>query len=307
MFYVYSYIYSNQKSLIAVLDTSDYVLEFIDSPQFNLLRQSKIKLVDFECSNVPNPHSGHWYFKDCTTYLDFEELVRYNNIDINSLYKNYKDLHLHCKQFIKKDNFLGSIQSATWHIIALEGNKYTISNDTDGSSFKVTKQQLKSIQKRGDNVIFEPSTKLGNGDTIIDYKQIASPKAKVNYGVLVFFNRLILELSEIPEEIERLVNCLNTNKSYHPEVGGSRYDYAMGLASDYNDIKKYLPPKEFYKVYFGEDSSYTKLFSYMQNISNLKRNGGSANKDDYLKLLDLCGLPIWFLPRMKEELYCLSY
>lgn len=309
MYYIARYIIQNNGvCLSAVLDTSDYILEFITGVQEREFTQNKVRFIDFERYNVPIQNKGWFYLKDHETYLDFSELIRYNNVDFNSLHKTYKHLQLHCKSFIKKVNFLSTIPVTIWHIVKLEDNIFTISNDANGESFTVTKPQLSLIRGRGDKVIDDTSKKLGGGAIVADYRNYASANASLNYSVLCFLNRMILELGDIPHEVERLVESVNSGERFTPKESGSHWDYAVGLASDYEDVRQFLPPKELYKVYYRQQSKYSNVFEIMQGIANnVKWKKVGASEDDWKKFLAMTGLPIWFLPLIKDDLYCLKY
>lgn len=147
-----------------------------------------------------------------------------------------------------------------------------------------------------------------DGKKLVSIKEINhhdyAQNATVDFDVLLFFNRLCLELDDIPKEVERFVNCINTSTHFLPDEGMSHGDYAQSLAIDYEKVRKNLPPQELYNIFYKKMSKFTEVFNEFLHYAN--RRYEKTPDSYYDKLLQITGLPNWYKPLLKMKLYSLK-
>ncbi len=191
-----------------------------------------------------------------------------------------------------------------------DGYRFKVANVTTGQIMDISKAKVTTLaRKQGVEGITLVDDKIGEIKPVgLASLRIAKPT--VPYEVIKFFNRLCLELDDIPEQVRNLVESVNNNTKF-VAYGFSHGDYARGLANDYEEIRQYLSPKDFKAVYEGKPESniYVKVFKEYLDKTREKRRGGYGYQIDesyYDKLLKLTGMPQWFKNEMKNDLYCLS-
>lgn len=299
---------SRQSDFYLVLDSSDYILEVITADMYNLLCQKGVKF----CQGRYDYNSGRLYLQEgkCDVYLDLASLTSSFGSQFDDLATYYSTIHIDCREFLHKEQWLDTLPKDEWVAFTGGPDGYKIVGKHSVMVKSANKKQINALSKRD-------SVDLSVVNDVFKISEKYSKNAQIPFPVLVFFNRLLLELDEIPEEVERLVDSVNANVSYRPMCGGSRYDYAKGLADDYNDIKDMFPPQAFRAIlYYKNDSSYKKgfelyirVFCHMRTICANRelciKQGKYPPVADYRMLLGVAGLPNWLEPAVRDRLYCL--
>ena len=183
-----------------------------------------------------------------------------------------------------------------------------------GRVLKVSYMEMKTLAKKaGIKGVIMDDNKITDVKAVSIYN-LADKSAKLPYAVLRFFNRLQLELSDIPDQVDRMVKMLNAGDDFRATAGMSRGDYAKSLYQDYLQIKDVFSPKDFKDVYeHNPKGKYYAIYEEFVNYAEQQhKNRYSANAkpipDSYYdKLLKLTGMPAWFKEYMKQDLYCLEY
>ena len=210
-------------------------------------------------------------------------------------------------QPIKANNLEWKLLSARKYS---DGYRFKVANVKTGQIMDISKAKVTTLaRKQGVEGIILLDDKIYDIKPV-DLATLRIDTPTVPYEVIKFFNRLCLELADIPEQVRKLVESVNNNTKF-VAAGFSKGDYARGLAKDYEAIRQYLSPKDFKAVYEGKPESniYVKVFNEYLNKTIEKRKGGYDYQIDesyYDKLLKITGMPQWFKPEMKEDLYCLG-
>lgn len=185
---------------------------------------------------------------------------------------------------------------------------------TDAWGFDIVNTETCELTRMDKKHVHALAKKEGVEGVTLDGKKLVSIKeinhheytqnATVDFDVLLFFNRLCLELDDIPREVERFVNCIHDDAHFAPEEGMSHGDYARGLAIDYEKVRKYLPPQELYNVFYSKLSKFTEVFNEFMHYAS--RRSEKTPDSYYDKLVKIAGLPSWYKPLLKTKLYSLK-
>lgn len=291
--YYSSTVISYKSRLFLVLDTKDKVLEVINYSTYDKLRRSGIKFNDLVKKN------DRLYLNN-EVYIDLTALKSSYKSEFDNLFTAYSNIHIDCSPFIKKEELFKDSNISL--VLVKEGRgSFSVIDMNSGKLQKLDKAQLIKIGlKHGIKGVTFEGRKLVSANPI-PYSQLTN-NPKIDYAVLKFFNHMIVELGDIPNEVEHFVDCVKFGMDYSPSVGGSHYDYAESLVNEYNSIKNLLPAVELYNAYNGISSPYTDVFNLM-NSSSQRR---STSEDVYDKLLSVAGLPTWYKPMLKEDLFVLG-
>lgn len=130
-------------------------------------------------------------------------------------------------------------------------------------------------------------------------------KVKVPYNVFWFFNRIQVELCDIPDQVYALAESEVKKTQFKHKLGLSRADYANNLANDYARIKEDFPPNAFLAILTNKPCKYTDLYKEYLHYDKIKHEDYLAvTPDSYCeKIRVLSGLPEWASPLIKYDLY----
>ena len=145
----------------------------------------------------------------------------------------------------------------------------------------------------------------GNVTTLILYSLSEISKM---YSIIVFFNHMLLELSDHPAEATAALYSAIHSKEYNPSYGGSAVDDAVGLYKDYLSIQDVLSRADLNSILQdNKDNKYTILYNKMQEYADQARFKGIKTPDTfYNEIITMCKLPSWTKTLIKNELYMLS-
>ena len=163
--------------------------------------------------------------------------------------------------------------------------------------------ELIELKDKGiDGVEFDSQ---GNITTLILYR--LSDISKL-YSIIVFFNHMLLELSDHPDEAKDALYRAIHSKEYNPSHGGSAVDDAVGLYKDYLSIQNILSRADLNSVLENDTSNkYTMLYNKMHEYADQARFKGTKTPDKfYDEIIKMCKLPSWTKTLIKNELYMLS-
>ena len=99
---------------------------------------------------------------------------------------------------------------------------------------------------------------------------------------------------------------MSTGRKFTPcSEGGSHHDYAMSLADEYGAVRGKFPPREFKRVYEGEDTKYTDAYDTLSYWADRTRGGEPVPDSELADILKSMGLPMLYKEYVRERLYCL--
>lgn len=206
------------------------------------------------------------------------------------------------------------MEDRTCRYKVLDATKYgsmeiTIVDTETGETMKKTKNGARvfAIKNPVEGIVLDGRRFVSA--TPVDFHKYLVKEPDIDYDVVRFFNRLCLEIDDIPEEVREMALAVKSGTEYTPSASFSHYDDAVSLHNDYQKIKNLLPPEALYGIIFDkdrEDTIFKKVFDkYSRYASELWKNGRTP--DGSIEwVMEITGLPSWYRQKVVDDLYCIA-